>query len=222
MKYALIFLSILFLQQTSFAQSNELKAYLDNKQFYAPGVGNYVEFQLQFVGYSLNYKGKEGGLQAELAIQMKITQGDSIIASDAYRLESPIMVDSIVDDFYDIKRFQLNPGTYKFSISLLDLNSEEKPLNASQSIIVEEFTDAISISDIQIAEYASIGDPESFFYKSGYEIIPRLSTFYPEQLNTIPVYLEIYNSKLLEKSLQRQANKQFLKSQGKKDAKSRK
>jgi GWxTD domain-containing protein len=201
MKYALIFLSILFLQQTSFAQSNELKAYLDNKQFYAPGVGNYVEFQLQFVGYSLNYKGKEGGLQAELAIQMKITQGDSIIASDAYRLESPIMVDSIVDDFYDIKRFQLNPGTYKFSISLLDLNSEEKPLNASQSIIVEEFTDAISISDIQIAEYASIGDPESFFYKSGYEIIPRLSTFYPEQLNTIPVYLEIYNSKLLEDSV---------------------
>ena len=57
------------------AQDKKLKAYLDNKQFYAPGVGNYIEFQLQFVGYSLNYKGKEGGLQAELAIQMKITQG---------------------------------------------------------------------------------------------------------------------------------------------------
>ena len=35
----------------------------------------------------------------------------------------------------------------------------------------------------------------------GFEIIPRLSTFYPKQLSSIPVYFEIYNSSLLEDSV---------------------
>src|SRR5690606_34571449 len=42
------------------------------------------------------------------------------------------------------------------------------------------------------------GDENSVFYKSGFEIIPRLSTFYPKQLSSIPVYFEVYNSNLLE------------------------
>lgn len=185
----------------SFSQGKNLKAYLDSKQFYAPGVGNYVEFNLQFAGYSLNYTGAEGGLIGEVAVGMEVYKDNEVIASDAYRLSSPLMKDSIVEDFYDVKRFQLAPGTYGFHIVLQDLNSDSKPLEAEQIIVIEEFSDAISISDIAIAEIATKGDPSSVFYKSGYNLIPRISTFYPEQLNTIPVYFEIYNTGLLEDSL---------------------
>lgn len=194
----LLLLCAFIIPAISFSQKKNLKAYLDSKQFYAPGVGNYVEFHLQFAGYSLNYKGVEGGLQGEVAIAMQIFQNDEVIASDAYRLTSPVMYDSIVEDFYDVKRFQLEEGVYDFHITLQDLNSELEALEATQTIIVDELADAISISDISVAEIATVGDPESNFYKSGYNIIPRISTFYPEQLNAIPVYFEIYNSKMLE------------------------
>lgn len=180
------------------AQERSLKAYLDSKQFYAPGAGNYVEFHLQFVGYSINYLGADNGLIGEVAVQMSISDGDSIIISDAYRLSSPLMKDSIVEDFFDVKRFLLEPGEYKFHISLQDMNSEGEPLTASQSIFIEEFGDAIAISDIVIAEVVTKGDPTSIFFKSGFNIIPRLSTFYPEQLNTLPIYFEIYNSMIME------------------------
>ena len=98
------------------AQTKKLKAYLDEKQYYAPEIGNYIEIQLQYVGYTIAYKSKENGLQGEIAVIMKFMRNDSIIASDAFRLQSPIMKDSIIEDFYDIKRFALKPGEYSFSI----------------------------------------------------------------------------------------------------------
>lgn len=199
----IIFLSIIIilLQFAGSAQKNELRAYLDSKQFYAPGIGNYIEFHLQFVGHSINYISENGGLKGELAVQMSISDANGVVASDAYRLATPFMKDSIVDDFYDVKRFPLKPGDYTFSIELTDLNSKKDPLKASQTIIIEELSDAISVSDIEIAEYASKGNENSVFYKSGFEIIPRLSTFYPKQLSSIPVYFEVYNATLLEDSV---------------------
>jgi GWxTD domain-containing protein len=207
MKYFILTVLLSLITSVGFGQNRtknkelELRAYLDSKQFYAPGVGNYIEFHLQFVGMSINYTGKDEGLIGKLAVQMKISQADSVIVQDAYVLETPFMKDSIVDDFYDLKRFMLAPGGYTFNLQLRDLNGETSPLVATQTIVIEELADAISISDIVIAEIATVGDTASPFYKSGYDIIPRLSTFYPEQLNALPVYFEVYNSKMLEDSV---------------------
>ncbi len=193
--------TFLFAVSSTISQDRKLKAYLDNKQFYAPGVGNYVEFHLQFNGTTVNYAGKDGGLIGEIAVSMEISNETGLVKSDAYRLNTPFMRDSLVEDFYDVKRFMLEPGVYVFTISLLDINSENEPLKASQKILVEDLSDAVSVSDLEIAEIATIGDPNSAFFKSGYDIIPRLSTFYPEQLNNIPVYFEVYNTKFLSDSV---------------------
>lgn len=193
---------ILLICFASNAQDRKLKAYVDNKQFFAPEIGNYVEFHLQFTGYSINYKGKDGGLIGDLAVRMKILdEENTVVQEDAYRLETPFMKDSLVEDFYDVRRFQLNPGTFEFQLELMDLNSEHEPIQFSQMLVVSEMSDAISISDIEVAEYASKGDGTSPFFKSGYDIIPRLVTFYPEQLNSIPVYFEIYNTNQLPDSV---------------------
>lgn len=194
-------LLILLISSASNAQERRLRAYLDNKQFFAPEVGNYVEFHLHFIGYSINYKGKDGGLIGDLAVIMKISNADGVVREDAYRLETPFMKDSVVEDFYDVRRFQLDPGTYEFALELMDLNSENDPLKATQMLVVSEMSDAISISDIEAAEYASKGDGTSPFFKSGYDIIPRLVTFYPQELNSIPIYFELYNTNQLPDSV---------------------
>lgn len=198
MKQYVILLVLSLLSTFGFSRDRELRAYLDSKQFYAPGLGNYVEFHLQFVGHSINYVGVEGGLQGELAVQMQILKNGQVVQGDAYRLNSPIMRDSIVEDFYDIQRFALDPGVYEFNISLQDLNSENAPLENSVQIVIDDLSNSISLSDIEIAEAGTRGDGTSPFYRSGYDIIPRLSTFYPQELNSIPVYFEIYNSGELE------------------------
>lgn len=190
-----LFIFILFISSLGFTQStSKLRAYVDSKQFYAPEVGNYIEVYIQFSGTSVRYLGVEGGLQGELAMKYQILQDTLIIKEDAYRLSSPIMPDSIVEDFYDVKRFSLLPGKYTMRMELMDLNSDQKALKASFPIIVEEFADGITISDIQIAETIFSGGPESVFQKSGVTIIPRLATFYPTELSVIPVYFELYNT----------------------------
>lgn len=196
MNRMLLFLLFFSLVPSTFAQ-RQLRAYVDNKQFYAPKVGNYVEFNFQFVGYSLQYQQAEDGLMAELLVETSIENGDSVVARNMYRLLSPLMRDSLIEDFYEIQRFQLDPGNYLFNISLTDLNSTNEPLTATMPITVREYGESVSISDVQVAEFATEGDPNSIFFKSGYNIIPRLSTFYPQQLTTLPVYMEVYNAALL-------------------------
>ena len=75
MKTLGIVLALLVISSSSYGQDKKLRAYLDNKQFYAPGVGNYMEFNLQFVGYSLNYTGtEEGGLIADMLVESTIVR----------------------------------------------------------------------------------------------------------------------------------------------------
>ena len=154
-----------------------------------------------FYCLTFDFKGVENGLQADLALSLEIKQGTELVYSDAYRLESPVMLDSIVEDFYDIQRISLKPGDYAFKLVIDDLLNDEPPLATSHMFKIEELGDGVSLSDIEIAEFAVKGKPESIFYRSGLEIIPRLSTFYPEQLDQIPFYLEIYNASLLPDSI---------------------
>lgn len=189
--------TLLLAGSTTAVAQQQLKAYVDSKQFYAPEIGNYVEFNFQFAGYSLNYLGAEGGLIGEVLVETSVESPDTILISNAYRLATPLMRDSIIEDFYDVQRFKLDPGFYSYNIQLTDLNGQKGPLKASIPFEVEEMGDAVSLSDIEVAEIATAGDPNSMFYKSGYNIIPRLSTFYPEQLDALPIYMEVYNSSLL-------------------------
>jgi GWxTD domain-containing protein len=197
----LIILVSLTISSILFGQDLKLRAYLDSKQFYTPNSGNYIEIYFQYVGYSVNYKSIDGGLQGELAVSIAISDGQNKVAGDVYRLQTPMMKDSIVEDFYDIRRFALKPGNYTLSIELQDLNSTKEPIKTNQPFIIEDFESGITVSDIEAIEYATKGDESSTFFKSGYNMIPRLSTFYPSELSSIPVYFELYNTNELEDSV---------------------
>ena len=196
--YFLFFIFIPLIGLNATSQKTKLRTYVDSKQFYAPGVGNYVEVYFQFSGPSVSYIGIENGLRGELAISLSIFDGVETITQDAYRLETPFMKDSIVEDFYDVQRFILKPGKYSLLLELLDLNSDQDPIKASMPLLVEELGDAVSLSDIEIGESITKSTIESSFSKSGVTVIPRLSTFYPTELTTIPVYFELYNTNLLD------------------------
>ncbi|MCE2711031.1 MAG: GWxTD domain-containing protein [Cryomorphaceae bacterium] len=197
MRQLLLFLCIT-ISVCSIGQEQRLRAYIDTKQFYAPGAGNYLEVYFQFVGYSLKYQGVENGLQSEVTVSLNVLKNDSIIRSDAYLLQSPVMQDSIVDDFYDLRRFALEPGKYVLSVSMQDHLAQGKEIAALQPIVIEDLGKGVSFSDIEVIEYGKKGGEGSPFYRSGYYMLPRLSTFFPEQLSSLPVYFELYHTNTLK------------------------
>ncbi len=186
---------------SSIAQTQKVRATMDDKQFYAPEIGEYIEIQLQFVGHSVKYKSEQGGLIGEVAIRMAIKSGDNLVASDAYRLKTPLMKDSIIEDFYDVRRFPLTPGNYSFEIELQDLNAEGTPIKSTVPLYVGDYSKLCNISDIQVSEVVVKGDGTSDFFKSGYDMYPHMSTFYPQEINKLPVYFEVYNTALLGDSV---------------------
>ena len=184
----------------NFAQTKQLRAYVDHKQFYHPEIGNYIEIYFQYVGSSVQYVGLDNGLQGQIGVGLTLSKEDSIISQDSYKMLSPFMKDSIVEDFYDVKRYSLKPGNYKLTIKLFDLNTNDPGINGSQNIEVKELSQQITTSNIELIEYARSSNDSSIFEKAGYTVIPRLTTFYPTQLTTLPVYVEFYNSDILPDS----------------------
>ncbi len=193
MRYLLAFL-ILNSSLFVLAQEKKIKAYLDTKEFYAPEVGNYLEIYLQFVGPSVKYVSNKDGLQARVSLVFEVLKNDSVIKSDAYILESPLIKDSVIDDFYEVKRFVIEPGDYDLRIELTDLNNPKSKTGGKQKIKIDDFKISPSILDIEVAEYAYESDLENNFVKSGFHIIPLISNFYPTDLTKIPAYFEVYNS----------------------------
>lgn len=189
-------LALLILHSTILvsAQEKKIKAYLDTKQFYAPEIGNYLEIYLQFVGSSVKYTSFKEGLQARVGLWFEILKNDSVIKTDAYVLESPIIKDSIIDDFYEVKRFTLEPGEYDLRIELSDINNSKSQTGGKLKIKIDDFKVSPSISDIEVAEYAYESTADNNFVKSGFHIIPLISNFYPSDLTKIPAYFEIYNA----------------------------
>ncbi|MBM3161323.1 MAG: GWxTD domain-containing protein [Bacteroidetes bacterium] len=177
-----------------FGQEKKIKAYLDSKQFYAPGEGNYIEFYLQFVGATAKYVTDSSGHKAKLALAYEIKKGETVVKQDAYVLESPVAKDSIQEDFFDLKRFSLDPGEYTLVLDVVDLNRDKSAIHASQTFTIEDRSKSVSISDLEIAELAYASDKGSVFEKSGLYILPLISTFFPSELNKIPYYLEVYNA----------------------------
>lgn len=197
----LYLLLIAFISLQSFGQNGKLKAFIDQKTYFSPESGTYAEIHVQFVGYTLKYLPVEGGLQSKVAISLAvISSSNDTITRDAYVLESPVMRDSVIEDFFDIVRFPANPGIYEVHISLEDLNSKSSPMTGKIDLEMPNHGSSVSISDIMVAEVAVKTNEPTVFSKSGYDIIPRISNFYPTDLTSIPYYVELYNSQLLNDS----------------------
>jgi len=184
------------LSGTIFAQQpGKLTAYIDQKTYFSPETGSYAEVHLQFVGHTVKYKAVEGGLQSNVAVSVFVesASGDTV-HRDAYVLESPVMRDSIIEDFFDLQRISLKPGKYIVNISLQDVVSLSDPLIGKVVVDVPDYSTNVSLSDVMIAEVAVRTETPTLFSKSGYDILPRISNFYAADLVNMPYYVEVYHS----------------------------
>ena len=198
MKYLGYLFIIFFLSASGILAQKDrnVKAYLNEKQFFAPGQGNYIEVQLNFVGYSLNYIDKEEKTVAEVQITQLFSQQDEIVRYDKYVLESPEVIDSIVENFHDIQRFSLDPGEYMYELEIKDIHSKHEAISVKKKIEIVDLGNRVSISEITPAENVKATNPEntSIFSKMGYDIVPMTSNYYPTELEWLPFYVEVYNT----------------------------
>lgn len=169
--------------------------YFHYKQFFTPENKAYITTSLQFIGGSFKYKGTDAGdLTANVEITQIFSLNDSIVIADKYNLNSPLMKDSIVDDFYDVQRYALQPGEYSYELIIKDLLSGEVVTGQQNIIVRSNESNKVTMSDIEFVQDVYPSDANNNFTKNGFFLLPYVTNYFPPEFDKIAFYTEFYNT----------------------------
>ncbi len=194
LNYTIFILTINILNcQLSFCQS---ALSIDNKQFYAPGTGNYLEFYCSIdpTLFTID-RVKDSGLYCKIGELIIVRQGEKIIDFRKKIIRSAYFTDSTAFPFTISERFVLEPGKYVIEFESNDvLSNAAKPLKTELLIEIKNRSNKTVFSQIETVEKISSTITHPSLAKSGYEIHPFVSTFYPDYYEKLAYYSELYFS----------------------------
>jgi len=188
----------LFVFLVAFSVSAEkLKAYFAYCTFNSPQSGPYVETYLSIMGNSVAYQLAESGImQGSIEVTFVFKQDGEVKNFKKYNLLSPEVSDSAkaYKNFIDQQRISLPNGAYELEIQIKDNNTDDKPFRVFQEVVVDYPDNKITISDIELFESHKEAKEQTMLTKSGYDLVPYVSDFYPKSVDKISFYAEIYNT----------------------------
>ncbi|MBN1819184.1 MAG: GWxTD domain-containing protein [Prolixibacteraceae bacterium] len=194
----LLFFSFLMFFLVNDALPKKLSAFLTYATFNSPGQGPYIETYLSVNGKTIQYvKNESGKYQGTVQVILLFKNGEDIVNYDKYEVKSPELADTLDlnFNFLDQQRYSLPNGNYDFEIQIWDLNSENKPFINLQPLVMNYPDDEVIISGIQLIDSYQTAKEHGKITKSGYDLIPMVSYYFPESVNKIIFYSEVYNTK---------------------------
>jgi len=193
-KYLIILclcLNTLFAKQAQGA----VTAYLTYAVFENPGQGPYLETYLSVIGSTVKAIEKQNGVyQGEVEIEIRFLQNNEIKNAKKYVLNSPEVKSLTLPNFIDQQRFVLANGDYIMETTIADKNfKNEQAYTTKTPIHIDLSEKNVTISDIQLLESYTKSTNPSILTKSLYDLVPYVSSFYPENMNTLKFYAEVYH-----------------------------
>jgi GWxTD domain-containing protein len=191
----LLLVCFLVVGQQIFAK--KLDSYMSYTTFYSPESGPYIETYLSVDGNTVEFVLNENNkYQASIQVLLLFKNGEEIVNYDKYELLSPEYDDtlSVNFSFQYQQRYSLENGNYEFEIQIWDVNSEEAPFINVQPLAMSFPEDEIVLSGIQLVDSYQKTEEPNIYTKNGYDLMPYISNFFPENKNTLTFYSELYNA----------------------------
>lgn len=156
-----------------------------------------METYISVLGNSISFKKNASGkYQGMVEIGILFSREGVIKTSKKYNLMSPEQKDTLSrPPFIDQQRFQLDTGTYDLEIMITDKNIQGKTFSMKEKIRVGFPANSVSISDVEMLVSFAKAENAGLLTKSGFDLIPYTSDFYPENVSVISFYAEVYNAK---------------------------
>lgn len=187
----------LLLCQGLSVEAKKLLAEMSFATFYSPQGGSYLETYLGVRGKSVVFERNENGMfQGVLHITM-IFRKDSVIKTfRKYELLSPEQKDTsmLAYDFIDQQRVPLEPGSYDLELLIYDRAQPDNKYNLHIPVDIFYDKQQVMVSGIEMVESYKPSVVDGNITKGGYDMIPRVSNYFPQHSNTLSFYTEIYNS----------------------------
>jgi len=197
MRKTALLTAFLLLTISSALQAKQLSALFGYSTFYNPSTNQpYVETYLSFDARTIHFaKVDKKHFQATVEIVMIVRHNDTIAYLKKYELKSPIVADTLTDDFtfMDLRRFNLGNGIYEMELSIKDKASNATPYVLKEPIVVLYDEGKTAMSNIQLMASAKPTEQENALSRNGYDMVPYIDDFVPVEVTTLNPYVELYN-----------------------------
>jgi len=180
-----------------FNYSFSLKTYYYYAKFYDINSKPYIETYFAFAGNSIKYTKKDNIFKGCVELTFILKKEGQISFFDKILIDSPSFADSTqIKDFTYVYRLYVDTGIYNLEIITRDTSDKtSKAENRFFELIqIQPLNQEINISDIQIIEKIEPAENENILTKNGYNIYPYVSDYFPNKINKLQAYLEIYNT----------------------------
>lgn len=188
----LLFLIVFFTSISSFG----IRVIFDYRVFHLPGEGPYVEFVTSFDARTLSLNPADSGLfQSHAELTIIVMKAAKIVDFRKVAVDGPMVEKGFPSDFMSLERFMLAPGIYDLEVEVRDLGTiDADPVMHTQKIEINLPSNGPFISDIQFVSAYRPSNETSHFTKSGYDILPYASDYFPSSLNGLIFYAELYGT----------------------------
>ena len=173
-----------------------LRVTFDYRVFFAPGVGPYAEFVTSFDASTFEHQALDSGyIQAHAELTLVLMRAGSIVDARKVMVDGPMVKGSDKADFLSIERFAIPAGNYDLEIEVRDVNAPQKAAESlMQKIEVVVPAKGVFVSDIEWVSAYRQSMEANAFSKSGYDMIPFVSSYFGTSLNSLIYYAEIYRT----------------------------
>ena len=175
-----------------------MDAYFKHAVFYEPEYGAYVETHMLFNGAALGFAAVEADSTYQSSVELTyiFLQDGNVAQFSKNIVRGPYINDTLeaLQNFVDQQRFVLAPGSYTLDIKLKDLNNPADSAHLTKEITVDIPADKAFFSDIILAGSAEETTQENIYSRVGYDIVPKVSSFYRPQDNELIYYSELYQT----------------------------
>lgn len=168
-------------------QLRALQASVEVYSFYS-GSAPYVEVFFYIIGNTT----VDSTGDRSVEILYHFTDSSGAATGDKYNLN--IIAGQGSEDFMDLRRHYLTPGTYIFSAIIRDRNSVGEILSFEKSITIREFSESANLGGLQILASANPTQDRDKWTKIGRRCIPMPLNYCHKDIDKFSVYTEFYNS----------------------------
>jgi GWxTD domain-containing protein len=178
--------------------------YISQKCYLHPAQGEYVESQLLFDAQSLKYHKTDTGKVASFQVIQIFKKDEDIVAFDKSRVQNVLKEDKVKRNFYFVEKFVLPSGDYDFEMIITDDFDSFDTLEFDKRLSVDPLNNSLGFSSITLVQYFEKTMPAkpSIFTKQGFDIIPLHHHMFPDYMEELTYYSELYNSdKLVDDSV---------------------
>jgi hypothetical protein len=168
----------------------------DYRVFHAPGEGPYVEFVTSFDAATFQHTAADSGLvQAHAELNLIVSRLGQIVDFRKVKVDGPMVRKGEEADFLSVERFMLGNGVFDLEVEVMDMAAGTGVKESmTQRIEINNPSDGVFISDIQFVSAYRQSTDDNAFSKSGYDLLPYVSNYFPSSLNSLIFYAEMYRT----------------------------